>query len=61
MRDKSKERAKARERRKFTVNNGPTAFEIGNSQQNPMELHGGEIYEANSNPSPTGYNNGIIL
>ena len=61
VRDKSKEKAKARERRKFTVNNGPTVFELGNSQQNPMELHGGEIYEATSHPSPTGYDKGVAL
>lgn len=61
VRDKSKEKAKARERRKFTVNNGPTVFELGNSQPNPMELHGGEIYEATSHPSPTGYDEGVAL
>ena len=61
VRDKSKEKAKARERRKFTLNNGPTAFGLGNSQQNPMELHGREIYEATSHPSPTGYDTGISL
>ena len=61
VRDKSKEKAKARERKNFTVNNGPTVFELGNSQQNPAELHGRETYEAASHPSPTGYDRGISL
>ena len=61
VRDKSKEEAQARERRRLMVNNGPTVFELGNSQQNPMELHGREIYEATSHPSPTGYDTGISL
>ena len=58
VRDKSKEKAK---RRKFTVNNGSAVFELGNSQPNPMELHGGELFEATSHPSPTGYDKGIAL
>ena len=61
VRGKSKEKAKARERRKFTLNNGPTVSELGNSQQNPLELHGREIYEVTSHPSPTGYDKGIAL
>ena len=61
VRDKSKEKAKARERRKFKVNNGPTAAELGNGQQDPMELHGREIYEAIRHPSPTGYDRGVAF
>ena len=61
VRDKSKEKAKARERRRFTVNEGRPMFELGNSQQKPMELHGREIYEATSHPSPTDYDRGVAL
>ena len=61
VRDKSKEEAQARERRKVTVNNGPAVFGLANSQQNPLELHGREIYEATSHPSPTRSDTGISL
>ena len=61
VRDKSNEKAKARERRKFRLNNGLAVFGLGNSQQNAMELQGREIYEASSHPSPTGYDRGVAL
>lgn len=52
-RDKSNEKAKARWRRNLRSKNPTPVWELDNSQQNPMELQGGEIYEATGLPPPT--------
>lgn len=61
VRDKSKEKAKARGRRNSKMNNHTTVFELGNSQQSPMELHGGEIYEATGLSPPTRDNRSVAF
>ena len=59
VRDKSKEKAKTRERRNPRLNNDPTVFELDGRPRNPMELHDGERYETISHPLPPGYYSGV--
>ena len=61
VRDKSKEKAKARGRRNTRLNNHTTVFELGNSLQNPVELHGGEVYEATGLSPPTGNHSSVAF
>ena len=61
VRDKSKEKAKARGRRNLRMNNHTTVFELGDSEQNPMELHGGGIYEAIRHSPSAGHDRSVAL
>ena len=61
VRDKSKEKAKARRRRNPRMNNHTTVFELDNSQQNLRELHGGETYEATGLSPPTRHDSSIAF
>ena len=61
VRDKSKEKAKARGRRNPRLNNHTGVFELGNSLQSPVELHGGEVYEATGLSPPTGNDSSVAF
>ena len=61
VRDKSKEKAKARGRRNPRMNNHTTMYELGNSQQDPAELHGAETYEATGLSLPTRDDSSVVF